>query len=168
MGLWLGTGTLAGAAIFGALAVARTPEDRSEDASRIIESLTGPQQETDKLPAGALPALGGVGIDPSQTRLLGHSATLTYYGGKTRLPKTGLPRLPECSAFHSFALCREMTSHAQLCSSTDPAAVVDETGGGPDQRRPSSAKAATSPSCRGPAAVRSAICLLYTSDAADE
>lgn len=80
MGLWLGTGTLAGAVILGALAVARTPEDRSEDASRIIESLTRPQQEADKLPAGALPALGGLGIDPSQTRLLGHSATITYYG----------------------------------------------------------------------------------------
>lgn len=80
MGLWLGTGTLAGAVILGALAVARTPEDRSEDASRIIASLTGPQQAADKLPAGALPALGGLGIDPSQTRLLGHSATITYYG----------------------------------------------------------------------------------------
>lgn len=80
MGLWLGTGTLAGAVIFGGLALARTPEDRSEDPSRIIESLTRPQQKTDRLPAGALPALGGAGIDPSQTRLLGHSATITYYG----------------------------------------------------------------------------------------
>lgn len=80
MGLWLGTGALAGAVILGALAVARTPVDRFEDPSRIIETLARPQQDKDKLPAGALPALGGVGIDPSQTRLLGHSTTITYYG----------------------------------------------------------------------------------------
>ena len=100
MGLWLGAGTLAGAVTFGALAVARTPEDRSEDASRIIESLTGPQQETDKLPAGALPALGGVGIDPSQTRLLGHSATLTYYGAPAA--ETLTPALLPVRRFASF------------------------------------------------------------------
>lgn len=76
----LGAGTLAGALVLGALALATTPEDRSEDASRIIEALNHPQQETDRVPAGALPVLGNAGINASDTRLLGHSATITYYG----------------------------------------------------------------------------------------
>jgi hypothetical protein len=80
LGLRLGAGTLAGALLVGALALALTPEDRSEDASRIIESLDRPQQEMDKLPVGALPVLGSMGIEASQTRLLGHSSTITYYG----------------------------------------------------------------------------------------
>jgi hypothetical protein len=82
-GLWLGSGALGGVLVLGALALALTPEDSSEDASRVIESLARPQQETDKLPARALSALGNVGVDPSQTRLLGHSATITYYGAPT-------------------------------------------------------------------------------------
>jgi len=80
LGLRVGAGALAGGLVLGALALALTPEDRSEDASRIIKSLTKAQQEVDKLPAGALPVLASTGIDPSQTRLLGHSATIRYYG----------------------------------------------------------------------------------------
>jgi hypothetical protein len=80
LGLRIGGGTIAGAVLLGALALALTPEDRSEDASRIIESLAHPQKDTDRLPVGALPALDSTGIEPSQIRLLGHSATITYYG----------------------------------------------------------------------------------------
>ncbi|MEN8583041.1 hypothetical protein ABFP37_10075 [Burkholderia sp. RS01] len=80
LGLRLGAGTVAGALICGALALTLVPTDRSEDASRIIESLTYPQQEADKLPSTALPSVGSVGVDPAQTRLLGHSNSITYYG----------------------------------------------------------------------------------------
>ena len=79
-GLRVAAGTLAGGLLLGALALALTPEDRSEDPSRIIPALTQPQEDADRLPAGALPVLDGAGIDPSQTRLLGHSATIRYYG----------------------------------------------------------------------------------------
>ncbi|MFE5839327.1 hypothetical protein [Arthrobacter sp. NPDC056493] len=80
LGQRLVAGSVAGALTCGALALALTPTDRSDDASRIIESLTHPQQEADKLPSTALPSLGSVGIDPTQTRLLGHSNSITYYG----------------------------------------------------------------------------------------
>lgn len=106
---WFGTGTLAGAIILGAMALVPTPEDRSEDASRIIESLSRPQQETDKLPAGALTALG-MGIDPSQTRLLGHSATITYYGAPAGEKLT--PDAPrEDNLYHS----RRCQRRRQVC-----------------------------------------------------
>lgn len=80
LSLRIAAGTFAGATVLGALALAMTPEDKFDDASRIIESLNRPQQDTDRLPAGALPALGNTGIDPTQTRLLGRSSTITYYG----------------------------------------------------------------------------------------
>jgi hypothetical protein len=79
-GLQVAASTLAGGLVIGALALALTPEDRSEDPSRVIPALAHQQEDADKLPARALPALGGAGIDPSQTRLLGHSATTRYYG----------------------------------------------------------------------------------------
>jgi hypothetical protein len=63
------------------IALVPAPEDRFQDASRIIESLSRPQQETDNPPPSALATIGKVpNVDPSQIRLLGHSATLTYYG----------------------------------------------------------------------------------------
>ncbi|WP_235835771.1 MULTISPECIES: hypothetical protein [Arthrobacter] len=64
----------------GAAALVLTPPDNSLDASRIIESLSRPQQQTDKLPAPALAILPKDLIDPSQTRLLGKSNDYTYYG----------------------------------------------------------------------------------------
>lgn len=78
--IWVAAGVLSGAGALGVLALVQTPEDRFEDASRIIDSLALPQQEKDKLPPGTLPYAEGIGIDPSQTRLLGHSSTFTYYG----------------------------------------------------------------------------------------
>jgi hypothetical protein len=71
---------LAGAAA-GAVALVGAPTDKSMDASRIIDSLSRPQQESDKLPSQALAKLStSLGLDPTQTRLLGHSDTRTYYG----------------------------------------------------------------------------------------
>lgn len=71
---------LAGAAA-GAVALVGAPADKSMDASRIIDSLSRPQQESDKLPSQALAKLStSLGLDPTQTRLLGHSDTRTYYG----------------------------------------------------------------------------------------
>jgi hypothetical protein len=65
----------------GAAALVLSPADNSLDASRIIDSLSRPQQETDKLPAPALAILPkDMNIDPSQTRLLGKSDYYTYYG----------------------------------------------------------------------------------------
>jgi hypothetical protein len=65
----------------GAVALVGAPADRSMDASRIILSLSRPQQEFDKLPSPALAKLStSLGLDPTQTRLLGHTDTRTYYG----------------------------------------------------------------------------------------
>ncbi|MEW1820191.1 hypothetical protein AB0323_05270 [Arthrobacter sp. NPDC080031] len=65
----------------GEAALVLAPVDNSLDASRIIESLSRPQQETDKLPGPALAILPkDLNIDPSQTGLLGKSNDYTYYG----------------------------------------------------------------------------------------
>lgn len=95
-GLWLraGAGALAGGGllagtVFLVTALAPTPPDRSLDASRFIPSLSEPQKETDKIPATVNPELysgilvqdesGRRDVDPTMTRRVGHSATLTYY-----------------------------------------------------------------------------------------
>lgn len=49
-GLRVAAGTLAGGLVLGALALGLTPEDRSEDPSRIIPALTQPQEDADRLP----------------------------------------------------------------------------------------------------------------------
>lgn len=92
--LWLGAGALAGVALLGGTAVlvtalAPTPPDRFLDAARIIPSLSEPQKDTDKIPTTVNPELfsgmpvqdasGRRGIDPTTTRRVGQSATLTYY-----------------------------------------------------------------------------------------
>jgi hypothetical protein len=75
--------TLAGAAI-AVVALAPTPVDRSLDASRIMDSLSRPQLETDKPPAAAMGFIGRTpDLDTSQIRLVGHSDTLTYFAAPT-------------------------------------------------------------------------------------
>jgi hypothetical protein len=76
--------TLAGLVLAGGAAavtaLAPAPPDNSRDASRIVGSLKAPQQALDKIPQKALANIPGVlGVDPSQTRLLGKGKTLTYY-----------------------------------------------------------------------------------------
>lgn len=72
---------LAGTAV-AVTALVPSPIDNSQDPTRIVDSLTRAQTATDKLPASALatlPKSGDFAIDPSQTRLVGHSQSLTYY-----------------------------------------------------------------------------------------
>ncbi|MCB5273744.1 hypothetical protein BJG92_01268 [Arthrobacter sp. SO5] len=76
---------ISGAVVTGAaaavIATAPSPEDNSLDASRIIPSLSNPQQAADKVPAAVMTMLDpGLKLDPSQTRLLGKVDTVTYYG----------------------------------------------------------------------------------------
>ncbi|MGO4247794.1 hypothetical protein AB4Y87_11325 [Paenarthrobacter sp. RAF54_2] len=78
--VWLAAAVVGAATVAGTMALTPTPEDRFEDASRIISSLTNPQQDADKVPPGALSNPESLGIDASQTRLLGHSDSYTYYG----------------------------------------------------------------------------------------
>ncbi|MCB5273743.1 hypothetical protein BJG92_01267 [Arthrobacter sp. SO5] len=62
-------------------ALVPSPEDNSLDASRIIPSLSNPQQAADKVPAAVMTVLDPtLKLDPSQTRLLGKVDTVTYYG----------------------------------------------------------------------------------------
>jgi hypothetical protein len=94
----------------GAAALVLAPADNSLDASRIIESLSRPQQETDKLPAPALAILPkDLNIDPSQTRLLGKSNDYTYYGAPAGdkicifpVDSTGQGRSLGCTLLKSF------------------------------------------------------------------
>jgi hypothetical protein len=94
----------------GAAALVLAPADNSLDASRIIESLSRPQQETDKLPAPALAILPkDMNIDPSQTRLLGKSNHYTYYGVPAGdkicivpVDSTGQGRSMGCTLLKSF------------------------------------------------------------------
>jgi hypothetical protein len=72
---------LAGTAV-AVTALIPPPADNSLDATRIVDSLSRAQTETDKIPAPAmatLPKGGHITIDPSQTRLVGHSQSLTFY-----------------------------------------------------------------------------------------
>lgn len=70
---------LAGAAV-AVIALAPSPADNSRDASRIIASLSLPQQASDKPPAPAMATINKMSdIDPSQIRLVGRGETLTYF-----------------------------------------------------------------------------------------
>lgn len=76
---------ISGAVVAGAaaavIATVPSPEDNSLDASRIIASLSSPQQAADKVPAAVMAILNPrLNIDPSQTRLLGKVDAVTYYG----------------------------------------------------------------------------------------
>jgi hypothetical protein len=76
---------ISGAVVAGAaaavIATVPSPEDNSLDASRIIASLSSPQQSADKVPAAVMAILDpGLNIDPSQTRLVGKVDAVTYYG----------------------------------------------------------------------------------------
>lgn len=96
----------------GAAALVLAPADNHLDPSRIIGSLSRPQQESDKLPAAALATLpknGDFAIDPSQIRLLGHGATYTYYGAPAGdkiclipVDATGEGRSIGCTLLNSF------------------------------------------------------------------
>ncbi|MBT2515439.1 hypothetical protein [Arthrobacter sp. ISL-30] len=79
--------TLAGVVTAGAaaalLGLAQAPQVDFDDPSRIIPSLSNPQQEADKVPAEIMSRLdrdGYIGIDPSQTRRLGEVDGITFYG----------------------------------------------------------------------------------------
>lgn len=91
--LWISAGALAGAGLLAGTTVlvtasAPVPPDRFLDASRIIPSLSEPQKDTDKIPATVNPELfshmmvdpvSRRDIDPTKTRLVGHTATRTIY-----------------------------------------------------------------------------------------
>lgn len=90
--LWIGAGALAGVGLLAGTsalvtALAPTPPDRFLDATRIIPSLSEPQKDTDKIPPTVDPeSVSGIvdgsarkNIDPTKTRRVGQSATVTYY-----------------------------------------------------------------------------------------
>lgn len=73
---------ISGVIVVGAAAavVALAPAPQARDASRVIPSLTLPQQPSDKVPAAVFSILDkDLNIDPTQTRRLGSVGTVTYY-----------------------------------------------------------------------------------------
>ncbi|WP_245953397.1 hypothetical protein [Arthrobacter silvisoli] len=73
---------ISGVIVLGAAAavVALAPAPQARDASRVIPSLTLPQQPSDRVPAAVFSILDkDLNIDPAQTRRLGSVGTVTYY-----------------------------------------------------------------------------------------
>jgi len=86
-GALMGAGALTGTA-FLVTASAPTPPDRFLDASRILTTLSEPQQANDKVPMafqdtdGTIvqrDVLKPIGVDAANTRRVGQTRTLTYY-----------------------------------------------------------------------------------------
>ncbi len=115
LGMRTAAATLVGATILSALALAITPEDRSDDPSRIIDSLNRPQQATDRLPATAHPVLKNEAIDPSQTRLLGHSATIRYFGAPATA-QNSTPGAPSGTSICIIPVAADGTSKTTGCT----------------------------------------------------
>lgn len=82
--IWFGVAVVATATAAGATALMTAPEDRLEDASRIIETLSRPQTAEDMVAPTVLKRPEGIGIDPAETRFLGRSPNYTYFGAPAK------------------------------------------------------------------------------------